>query len=135
MRHFQNVHDLAKSEMRVEEELVEDEGLTEAAESKMEDRGFCQDLSELGIIPVVPFESSISGESSIVEVQSDVSQANNQFDVEVTYCEDLGNILSVPSDTLYIVDTVGRSQGRRTSLRRNLTGLQNLLDRIKKCKY
>ena len=118
MRHFQNVHDLTKSEMRVEEEFIEDEGLAEAAkstQSKMEDGGFCQDLSELGIIPAVPFESSISGESSIVEVQSDVSQANNQFDVEVTYCEDMEDILNVPDSTLFIMDTVDRSLAVETA--------------------
>ena len=101
--------------MRLEEELVEDEGLTEAAQSKMEDRAFCQDLSELGIIPVVPFDSSLSGESSIVEVQSDVSQANNQFDIEVTYCEDMEDILNVPDSTLFIMDTVDRSLAVETT--------------------
>ena len=128
VRHFQNVHDLAKSEMRVEEELVEDEGLTEAAESKMENRGFCQDLSELGIIPVVPFESSISGESSIVEVQSDVSQANNQFDVEVTYCDDMEDILNVPDSTLFIMDTVDRSLAGETTAGDPATGQELSVD-------
>ena len=118
VRHFQNVHDLAKSEMRVEEEILENEGLVDADEtecSKMEDRGFCQDLSELEMIPVVPFESSISGESSTVEVQTDVSQAANQFDVEVTYCEDMEDILNVPDDTLFIMDTVDRSLAVETT--------------------
>ena len=65
------------------------------------------DFQQLNVIPI-----AVGGDQTSIEVtntvlgnlvQNDLNEVNEQFDVEVTYCEDI-DILNVPNDTLFIMD-------------------------------
>ena len=84
VRHFQNVHDTVKT-------------------TDVEDETRSQKKREFAFIDL----STTSGpDSTVSEAQNtDLSDMNKQVDVEVSYCEDIGDILNVPNDTLFIMDT------------------------------
>ena len=69
----------------------------------VEDETRSQKKSEFAFIDL----STTSGpDSTVSEAQNtDLSDMNKQFDVEVSYCEDIGDILNVPNDTLFTMDT------------------------------
>jgi len=63
------------------------------------------ELQQLNVIPI-----AVEGDQVVTNtvldnlVQNDLNEVNEQFDVEVTYCEDI-DILNVPNDTLFIMDS------------------------------
>ena len=87
VRHFQNVHDIVKTDTTA---VVEDETPSQEKSELV--------FSDLSIIT--------APDSTMPEAHNtDLSDMNKQFDVEVSYCEDIGDILNVPNDTLFIMDT------------------------------
>jgi len=65
------------------------------------------DYQQLNVIPIAvgDDQASIEVANTVLDnlVQNDLNDVNEQFDVEVTYCEDI-DILNVPNDTLFIMD-------------------------------
>eukprot|EP00092_Neocalanus_flemingeri_P029854 GFUD01032412.1.p1 GENE.GFUD01032412.1~~GFUD01032412.1.p1 ORF type:complete len:1599 (+),score=470.99 GFUD01032412.1:1027-5823(+) len=66
------------------------------------------EIQQLNVIPIAvgADETSIEVANTVLGnlVQNDLNEVNEQFDVEVTYCEDI-DILDVPNDTLFIMDS------------------------------
>ena len=85
VRHFQNAHDVVKTNLTE----AEDEHTKEAGEYTR---------SDLTIVSVPDLTTDDTH-------KNDVGDMNSQFDVEVSFCEDIGDILNVPNDTLFIMDT------------------------------
>ena len=86
VRHFQNVHDIVQTDST---EVEDETSSLERSELT---------FSDLGVISV-PDSTMSAGHDT------DLSHMNKQFNVEVSYCEDIGDILNVPNDTLFIMDT------------------------------
>ena len=69
----------------------------------VEDETRSQKKSEFAFIDL---STTSAPDSTVSEAQNtDLSDMNKQFDVEVSYCEDIGDILNVPNDTLFTMDT------------------------------
>ena len=101
LRHYQNVHELERQELPA----LEGEVKQEQEETVEQDAGI------------------------VVEVRSEeLSDANKQFNVEVAYCEDIGNILDVPNDTLFILDTVERGDTAQEAGNTETENSENLED-------
>lgn len=135
IRHSQNVHDMGKDDhdkfilldevkfdQSFEEEDDDEKKLLDRVRQMRREkkrRGKFQtafevgetsemELQELNVIPL-----AVGGDHKSIEVtntvldnlvQNDLNEVNEQFDVEVTYCEDI-DILNVPNDTLFIMDS------------------------------
>merc|ERR1719494_1383177 len=71
--------------------------------------------------------------------KNDVGDMNSQFDVEVSFCEDIGDILNVPNDTLFIMDTaevhsedsVGNPELSKDADTENLEEIEKFLEESK----
>lgn len=87
VRHFQNVHDIAKTDNT--DEVYN--------ETQSQEKMFSDLHSTIISVP----DSTMSEGAR----DTDLSDMNKQFDVEVSYCEDIDDILNVPNDTLFIMDT------------------------------
>ena len=83
VRHFQNVHDIVKTDTT---DVGEETG--------------SQTFIDLSVISASDLTASEAQNTDL-----SLSDMNKQFDVEVSYCEDIGDILNVPNDTLFIMDT------------------------------
>jgi len=131
IRHSQNVHDMGKDDHEkfiLLDEVKFDQSFEEEDEDerKLLDRvrqmrrekkrkrekfqtaidvGETSEM-ELQQLNVIPLAVGGDHKSTVLDtfVQNDLNEVNEQFDVEVTYCQDI-DILNVPNDTLFIMDS------------------------------
>ena len=119
VRHFQNVHDVVKTNLTE----AEDEHTKEPGEYSMSD------------LTIVSVPDLITEETH----KNDVGDMSSQFDVEVSFCEDIGDILNVPNDTLFIMDTaevhsedsVGNPELSKDADTENLEEIEKFLEESK----
>jgi len=119
VRHFQNAHDVVRTNLTE----AEDEHTKEAGEYPR---------SDLTIVSVPDLTTDDTH-------KNDVGDMNSQFDVEVSFCEDIGDILNVPNDTLFIMDTaevhskdsVGNPELSKDADTENLEEIEKFLEESK----